>query len=714
MKNWKILVLFIVISACAGMGQMMSDGKSIDRESNVSENSFRDANNKEMAALKEGYKKLKATSGATIIRGNEKIWIDLGLRTGVEKIKDGDIIQLRTGYYSHFPVIDKEVTIRGVSQLETLIGPLFETSNKLLVLKGKKLTFEKLTLANFRVAPVVGLPSDYQNQYHYRNYRFTFIQCHILNGYGSNKYGDSVGRYGSVRLILSKAIITGDDLNSPFMDEEAYYSYVKFNRPFGYKEIRTTEKFFKLKGGQYWKSYTKSLSGGTESPEDLLALENFKRDEFLSVDPRVVMAIKANMNAEVKYLDQSRGEDRAKVGKATNRELHDIVQEAFPNSAVSDSQTTIKYLELAQAASKRGHSLSAALASALALEENPFSDANRKTYLGYLAKVADRYGCSKKFVKVENPGSFNEVVRRIYPILGLNAKNSVCKLTYTTPSDFIVQSMSPEKVVRTEYVWKETDESMKNRWAMENARRQAEQDYNTARFRKSADEIAKAGQSFARSRARLVSVGGTQALLIQKKTEPIKADPLLKLQEDQAKKRLEAVGKMDSNKKMEKKANTITTEYLNRIEEYQGELEMHVKGQPVVIVKGPLVRNESSKSCVTRRDHLGRVLTDMNSQQCFVNTVGNNNILAYKYIKNEIFDQFVEPLYGLYFSRFVGPMDNYLSASDDYSKLEGNLLAIALNYNSQKDDKAISALSMGVLGKTLKHDEVVKLITLED
>ncbi len=737
MKYLQYVLLIILLGSCAAIGSNLGDMisgqgvKFINKRTSSTPEEYKEEVSKMRTSLKEKYKNLKETSTAQVIRGKKKFKIDLKKKSDVAKIKDKDIIELEKGYYSFFPIIRKEILVKGISQLDTLIGDNYSSDPKeYLTLRENNVVFTNLTMTRIRFSW-----GDDKTWYKQTPHQYTLIQCHVYDSYGSDDGGEwvgntTIGPYANVRLVFSKAEFVARSMPvypfkkisvSPFDSSKNLYSYYRT-----IDSVFSDEKFYKfIADGEFGNNYVKNPSEGfttdkgegTDIPSDLLAIKNFKENEFLTIYPELANAFKDRLIERQRFLESKKVLATYQVDE---RNKNKIFFEAFSeinknNGGSTGSNESSKYIAMAKEAAGKGRVFTAALATSLALEKDPFSKNVQAEHNKYLSLIANKYGCSKSFSGVKNPEAFNSAVRGVYPILGLNAKKSPCKLTYRTPADEIFQVMSPEKVVTTEYVWKETEESLQKKWSLENARRQAEADYTRARFNKNINEIEKAGKSFARTRARITTIGGSQYMVYGKGNLTPKEDKILKFQENQAKKNLEKLGKEKVNPNFEKKTNTITKEYLLRTERYQGELLVKLPTQQDILIQGPVIENKSSKTCLTRRDHLGRVLTNSTGgNECNLTTIGNNYFLSLKYIPNEILSHIATPMYGFYFSKFTAQMDKLLNSSDLESKLEGNLMGMAFNYDETKDKSVIEKLSKSVIGESVTYDKAVGSITTQN
>ncbi len=718
MRSWFLYALILLLSSCSalqkGFIQATSGGKYIDHRREVSKSTYTEELQAEDDKFNLRYKDLPTTSKATILRGKSKINIDLNKPSDVAKVRDHDLIQLERGHYEKLPYFGKPVTLRGISQADTLIGKkhfLISSFVKYEFIKDVNITFEKLAMSRLRFA------TDYDNV----KPVFTLIQVHAYGCVGSNKNNILVGYNADIMKILSKIVIIDTGTSSAFDNSKSLYTYTKYFRSSSDGSY-ITDKFYKVRGRSKdsLDSYTQfSSKDESEDPANFNAIANYEKDEFLTVDPIVLNSLIKDFKDVQSTLSKVKGDDYSRMKASRNQSLYEAVVRlnqgniSAPEGMSAGDQ---KLASVADSAAKNGHLFSASLALSLIIDSNPLSkDAPklRERRLSYLSEIANKYGCTIK-TKEDQRRAFSEVVRGIYPVLGLNAKRSKCKLEYTALIDQVYKYVSPNTVERTEYVWKETDESMRKRFAIENAQREAEKAYQMARSQKNIDEITKAGKSFARTRARFHRVGNVQYMVYGKGNLAPKEDKLLKFQEKLAKKNLERANEAASPAEYEKLKNTVTTKYIIREEKYQSELSMNLPDQNNALIKGPFVHNQSSESCRERRDHLGRVLTGMNSGNCFVNNVGNNYLLSKSYIYNEIFGHIAEPLFNFYFTDFTGTVDKLLASTDQVQKLEGNLMALALNYKKPTNESEFSNLVSAVTGQSVSTKQAISATTLVD
>ena len=115
-----MLLVLLLVSSCQSIG-LFNGG--LNSESDYSRDSYLEKAQEVERKIIAKYAHLNQVSSATIIRGSKKIAIDLANKNDVAKIKDGDLIQLKKGYYLQFPdLTGKSVIFQGISQNETVIG----------------------------------------------------------------------------------------------------------------------------------------------------------------------------------------------------------------------------------------------------------------------------------------------------------------------------------------------------------------------------------------------------------------------------------------------------------------------------------------------------------------------------------------------------------------------------------------------------------------
>ncbi len=692
----------LLVTGCQGLNSLVG---GLTHKSDYSKDSYLEIAGKKEQEIIASYSHLQPNNEATIVRGKKEIKIDLSKANDIKNIKNGDMLQLKKGYYLNFPELKgKDIFIQGISQKDTVIGD--PKLVKKTFINGQNLFFSKLSLnkVNFR--------KEFKGENNY-----TFFQVYI------NIWSSSTRPWPLFRAYFSKITNFSGTALVDWVGNESYYSYVE-NYQYGgsfrsYIDTKfKTRSFDGIKNG----SFNKARQGITEDPLEQKAIENFKKDKFLSIDPVLIADLFDYLKLwQAKMLEErATAYDKVKAGYITkiNKMSYDYMDSHLSKGGGSQSIGKESQLLVVKAkkAFENKRYLTASLLQGLAYKNEALGSgakAIKKDLIRYQNKAGSLYGCDMKTNEKGNIKIFESKMKEIYPILGLRSDKSKCRLNY-------VLNIDNEKVIRSKAsvsntpVIEETRESMRRRFDLENARKEAQKKTWQAKARLANDKLSQAGSIFARSRASFHNIGNTKYMVYGKGTFSPQEDPMLKFSVRQAEARLKRENKKTAFKEYEQVDTIKTTSYYAVTELlYKSTLEMKLPGNRNVLINGELKKDFRSKYCIRKVDSLGRKVTKYNdfSNKCVHSEKSNMYPNKLSYVQTNIVDNLARPLFEFYFSDVIKNVKKYEESKSKEDQFEGELLKLALNYKVDEKSKKIENLSKEIIGRSVALDKMRTEIT---
>lgn len=708
MKKISVLICFFLLVFSCQHGSLFRGGV-INSKEKYEGDSFKDFSHKKRIEIYNKYAALEEKSTAQIVRGEKQFKIDLNKEADVAKIKNGDKIVLEKGRYSTFPNFKgKTLIIEGVSQNETMIGQLSGPKytyypNKTMI-EGENLLFSKLSLnwawfTNSSYDP--NTPSIY-----------TLIQVHVNVWHSGGPYPPKF------RLYFTN-VINPEASGVNHMASRAHYSYLMNIRSLGSFGFVEEDFFFLGQLDHSSPSFNNSVSDKITSPLDKVAMDNWKKDKFLTVNNELLLAVKENLanwqGALLAKRDDSVVQQYFYRVTTPNKATFRYIEDTYDLSALESKADngTDNLLQKAKVAFENGYYLTASLIQSIAYKREALGrrgDAIEKVLKKYQDKAGSLYGCQ---VKTEND-KYNYFVReakQIYPILGMDSPRSKCKLRYVVNIDNETLTRSTQSV-STAPEFRETRESMRQRFALENARKEASKKTWEAKAKLANDKLSQAGSIFARSKATYHKIGNSNYMVYGKGTYSPKEDPFLKFSVRQAEGKLKKLNAERLDPKMEQ-YDTIKTVTYNAVTEliYQGTLKASFPKHKNVIINGGLESMYASKKCMKKTDSLGRRVTKYGDYNICHHE--KREMSGYKkgYLKKNILAEAAQPLYEFYFSDVIKNIEKFEKSTKKEDQFEGELLKLALNYNVGKDSVPLQTQSKEIVGQTMSADQMRVEIT---
>jgi hypothetical protein len=712
MKKIILSILFLLSNtACqmVGVSSLMNSlgVGGINSTTDMTAEEFLKGAQKVNKRYQELFKDLPTKTTAKIKRGSTFIAIDFTKPSDILKIKKNDIILLEEGMYQNLPEISAHgVVIEGVNKNKTVVGDL--TKNQMTSIQGERLFFSKVTLYNSYFHDTLYKTKGHSD--------YIFSEVRLVGGsYEHKLYGNGSTPYASMTFFFSE--VYDHSTNEKFsLPSSGYYTYFETYCP----KCKTT--YFEKDEYGRARDYAQSLRSNTPKKFEQdevykIALKNFKENNFVPLHPETVRAFQEELIGKVSQSIASSSHMPDPTSQKDNRFklILDFYERDY-SYKISDTRNTniSNYSALLKEADKSGRYLTAALAASLKYEETSLTTGSEGAidlFSKYLKQAANKYSCTRNVVvakdALEDETFFKQLSEK-YPILGLNAQKSSCRLSY-------IQNINKKDIyktnraVSTSPVMAETMESKRRNAAIERATQEATEAKWKAQAALSADRLSQAGSIFKKSMATYGKVGNVEYMVYGKGSFSPKDDPLLKYSSKVAEAKLKSANEMQNNTQKMEQVDAITTNSYYAVNNlnYEASLSAQFSNGKKALVKGPLVSYKASKYCENRTFSSGaKVVSHVDGD---VRNCGDFNEISFRryveaYDRDSIMYYFQEAFYENEMAKIVNIASQYIHSTDPKDQLEGYLISIGLNL--KVDPSKLKDLTKNIFGKELSSTQI--------